>query len=82
MEFSRQEYWSGLPFPSPVALSVPEIEPWSPALAGGFFTTESPGKPLILNIPPLKEKKKITDLELAVFYFTINAYKHKVASCL
>ena len=48
MEFSRQEYWSGLPFPG--ALPDPEIEPLSPALADGFFTTESLGKttPMVL----------------------------------
>ena len=40
----RQEYWSGLPFPPPRDLSVPGIEPESPALAGGFFTTEPHGK--------------------------------------
>ena len=39
-EFSRQEYWSGLPFPSPGDLPNPGIEPLSLALAGGFFTTE------------------------------------------
>ena len=44
MEFSRQEYWSGLPFPPPGHLSDPRIKPASPALAGGFFTTE-PRKP-------------------------------------
>ena len=47
MEFSRQEYRSGLPFPSPGDLSNPGIEPESPvspALAGGFFITEPPGK--------------------------------------
>ena len=41
MEFSRQEYWSGLPFPTPRALSHPGIQPASlssPALAGGIFT--------------------------------------------
>ena len=46
-EFSRQEYWSGLPFPSPGNLPDPGIEPMfpvSPELAGGFFTTEPPGK--------------------------------------
>ena len=43
--FSRQEYWSGLPFPPPENLPDPEIKPVSPALAGGFFTTEPPGKP-------------------------------------
>ena len=45
MGFSRQEYWSGLPFPSPEDLSHPGIEPTSPALAGKFFTTKSPRKP-------------------------------------
>ena len=38
MEFSRQEYWSGLPLPSPGNLFDPGMEPGSPALAGGFFT--------------------------------------------
>jgi len=47
VEFSRQEYWGGLPFPAPEDLPDPGIEtvsPASPALAGGFFTTEPPGK--------------------------------------
>ena len=50
MEFSRQEYWSGLPFPPPGDLPNPRIEPASlasPALAGGFFTTEPPRKPQV-----------------------------------
>ena len=38
MEFSRQEYWSGLPFPSPGDLPDPEIKPWSPALQADSFT--------------------------------------------
>ena len=41
--FSRQEHCSGLPFPSPGELPHPGIEPVSPTLAGGFFTTEPPG---------------------------------------
>ena len=61
MEFSRQEYWSGLPFPSPGDLPHPGIEPVSPAspaLAGRFVTTEPPGRPHLLaelsvNEPPL-----------------------------
>ena len=40
MEFSRQEYWLGLPFPSPGDIPDPGIELTSPTLAGGFFTTE------------------------------------------
>ena len=40
--FRRQEYWSGLPFPSPGDVPDPGIKPASPALAGRFFTTEPP----------------------------------------
>ena len=43
MGFPRQEYWSGLPFPSG-DLPDPRIDPAFPALAEGFFTTEPPGK--------------------------------------
>ena len=52
MGFSRQEYWNGLPFPSPGDLPDPWIETASPvstALAEGFFTTEPPGKPHIYS---------------------------------
>ena len=45
MGFSRQEYRSGLPFPSPGDLPDPGIKPASSPLAGGFFTTQPPGKP-------------------------------------
>ena len=48
MGFLRQEYWSGLPFPIPGDPSDPGIKPASPTLAGGFFTAETPGKPLFL----------------------------------
>ena len=50
MGFSRQEYWSGLTFPSSEGLPDPGIEPASlasPAWAGGFFTTVAPGKPAL-----------------------------------
>ena len=48
MGFPRQEYWSGLPSPSPGDLPHPGIDPVSPALVGKFFTTEPPGKPSLL----------------------------------
>ena len=52
MEFSRQEYWSGLPFPSPGDLPDPGIEPGSPALEADVLTSKPPGKPkVILAIP-------------------------------
>jgi len=52
MEFSRQEYWSGLPFPAAGDLPNPGIEPESSvslALAGRFFITATPGKPNTFN---------------------------------
>ena len=42
--FSRQEYWSGLPFPSPEDLPNPGIEPGSPALQADALSSEPPGK--------------------------------------
>ena len=47
MEFSRQEYWSQLPFPSPGNLPNPEIKRVSPALQVDSFPTEPSGKPLL-----------------------------------
>ena len=55
MEFSRQENWSGLPFPPPGELPHPGIGPGSLAFSGGFFTTEPPaprmGRPKQLRLP-------------------------------
>ena len=76
MRFPRQEYWSGLPFPSPGALPNPGIEPASPALAGGFFTTEPSGKPYsmymynvysrcLTNILVMNSSPKAPNLDLA-----------------
>ena len=53
----RQKHWSRLPFPSPGGLPNPGIKPMSPASAGGFFTTEPPGKPL----------KKVIDLKKYIY---------------
>ena len=49
MGFFRQEYWSGLPFPSLGDLPDPGIEPGSPALKAGTLPSELPGKPKRLN---------------------------------
>ena len=45
MDFSRKEYWSGLPFPSPGDIPTPGIEPRSPALQADALPSEPPGKP-------------------------------------
>ena len=62
MEFPREEYWSGLPFPPPRYLPDPGIEPMSlvsPALAGGFFTTsitwEAQGRRVLKNFLVLEK---------------------------
>ena len=47
MEFSRQEHWSGLPFPSPEDLPSPGIEPRSPSLQADSLLSGPPGKPYI-----------------------------------
>ena len=57
MGFSRQEYWSGLPFPSPGDLPDPGIEPRSPAFQGDALTSEPPGKQKEDSGPTLHEAK-------------------------
>ena len=55
MGFSRQDYWSGLPFPSPGDLTDPGTESMSSALAGGFFTVDPPWEaPLIIREMKIK----------------------------
>ena len=70
MEFSRQEYWSGLSFPSPVDLPDPGIEPRSPTLWADYLPCEPPRKPkntgmgslsLLQNISPCAQKLATTE---------------------
>ena len=60
--FPRQEYVSGVPFPSPGDLLNPWTEPTSPALAGRFFTTEPPGKSTMEYYAAIFKKEKVTDI--------------------
>ena len=65
MGLSRQEFWSGLPFPPPGDLPNPGIErasPVSPALAGRFFITVLPGKPMTATQKILKGIVLLSDL--------------------
>ena len=59
MGFPRQEYWSGLPFPSPGGLPDPGIKRVSPALAGGFFFFFSIETPEKLNVTVREAFEKI-----------------------
>ena len=60
MGFFRQEYWSGLPFPSPGNLPDPGIKSWSPELQAGSLLSEPPGKPSYL--------KKISSLSHSIVF--------------
>ena len=65
MEFSRQEYWSGLPFPSPGDLPDPGIESRSPALQADALPSEPPGKSLVAQLgknPPAMQETWIRSL--------------------
>ena len=53
MGFSRQEYWSGVPFPSPGDLPDPGIEPRSPTLQADSLPSEPPGKPINTGVGSL-----------------------------
>ena len=50
MEFSKQEYWSGLPFPSPGDVPDPGTKPRSPALQADALSSDLPGKPQSVRI--------------------------------
>ena len=72
MGFSRQECWSGLPFPSPGDLPNPGIEAGSPALQADTLPSEPPGKPntFIVRFYVFSSNKfiSILDLELESIY--------------
>ena len=59
MEFSRQEYWSGLPFPSPGYLPNPGIKPPSPALQADSLPSELPQKPIYGTVTVDKPRQHI-----------------------
>ena len=65
MGFSRQEYWSGLPFPSPGDLPDSGTEPRSPALQADAFTSEPPGKP--------KQRSDWRKIKNFMFAFPLNS---------
>ena len=70
MRFSRQEYWSGLPFPSPGNLPDPGIEPGSPAWEADTLTSEPPGKP----VGVYSYSKNISIPSLSVLFSILEAF--------
>ena len=73
MGFSRQEYWSGLPFSSPGGLPDPGIEPRSPALQADSFSAEPQGKPT---------ERQVLGNRLDSFIAETSNVGEKVDSCL
>ena len=71
MEFSRQDYWSGLPFPSPGDLPNPGIKPGSPELQADSLPSKSPGKPGKKNGRALNNDKGINTRRLIDMYHSI-----------
>ena len=67
MEFSRQEYWSGLPFPSPGDLPDTGIEPRSPALQADALPSEPPGKPRETHVNAAEQLNDLTSTFLKGF---------------
>ena len=61
MGFSRREYWSGLPLPSPGDLPTSGTEPGSPALQADSLPSEAPGKPLSLTVVKSNKAKRWPD---------------------
>ena len=69
MEFSRQEYWIGLPCPPPGDLPDPEIKPGSPALQTDSLPSEPPGKPLPLTWKEQIPLESITLMNCKTFLY-------------
>ena len=61
MEFSRPEYWSGLPFHSPGEIPDPEIEPGFPELQADSLLSEPPGKRKCLGLNPIPTTSQLED---------------------
>ena len=95
MGIPRREYWNKLSFPSPGGLPNSGIKPASPALAGRFFSTEPPGKPLhsqllaVMNLHNIvSSKMSINDIMLYVtfwdgFFMQLSSVEvHQVVVCV
>ena len=80
MRFSRQEYWSGLPFPSPGDLPNPGIEPRSPTLQADALIYAPPGKPLNTRIVSQKTSYRDTELQIQVLTSKISREERKPGS--
>ena len=78
MGFSRQEYWSGLPFPSPGDLPNPGIKPRSPALQADALSSEPPGKPMAESEEELKSLLMKVKEETEKVGLKLNIQKTKI----
>ena len=74
MGFSRQEYWSGLPFPSPGHLPDPGIEPRSPALQADTLSSMPPGKPLATTAKTFLKQQRLLFLTVNLRALSISTH--------
>ena len=82
MESFRQEYWSGLPFPSPGDLPDPGIKPRSPALWADAFPSEPPGKLSVRKGYIKSHKENDPNLYLILIFLSVPRYTSKCFACL
>ena len=82
MEFSRQEYWSGLPFPSPGDLPDPEIESRSPVLRAHTSPSEPPGQLTVRKGYIKSHKGNDPNLYLILIFLFVSRYTSKCFACL
>ena len=74
MGFSWQDYWSGLPFPSPGDLPNPGIEPWSPTLQADSLPSEPPGKLALCTLFYAAFKKGIDEVYLKQYIYSVQLF--------
>ena len=75
--FPRQEYWSGLPFPSLGDVPDPGIKLASPGLAGRFFTTEPPGKSIfVCALLGFHQEDSVLSVSLCHFFSLITSVRY------
>ena len=75
--FFRQEYWSGLPFPSPGDLPNPGIEPESPALEAEALSSEPPGKPMNMMLAVAYSCIAFIIKEMSFYPCFVKCFYHK-----
>jgi len=79
MRFSRQEYWSRLPFPSPEALPDPRTEPRFPALQADSLPSEPPGKSCSKEMKTYINTNTYTQMFMEAFFIMVKRWETQIS---